>query len=203
MQDSTGNVVDVGPRVPRVHNRFLYWLGRSILRAWGWRIHMRLPDEPRLIVIAAPHTSNWDFVFGIAAILASGLRFNWYAKHTLFTGPWGGFFRAIGGVPVDRSAPGGVVVQTADLFARSEQLMIALAPEGTRSRVTRWKRGFHHIALAARIPVAVGYIDYDRKQVGIEFLFRPTGDWEADMQPVFEFYRHIRAKRPQDFSVET
>jgi len=197
-----GHIVEVGARVPRIHNRFMIALGRSILWLFGWRMDIRLPDEPRLMVIAAPHTSNWDFVFGMATILAAGLRLNWYAKHTLFAGIWGGFFRALGGVPVDRAAPGGVVTQTAALYKQADQLLIGLAPEGTRSQVTRWKRGFHHIALAASIPVVVAYIDYRLKVVGIGFIFRPTADWDADMKPVFNFYRGITPKRPQDFSVE-
>lgn len=195
-------VVEAGPSVPRAPGAFKYWLGRSILRAAGWSIDVRLPDEPKLIVIAAPHSSNWDFVYGVAAIFVTQLRFNLFAKHTLFEGPLGWLFRAVGGIPVDRSAPGGMVAETVRIIRSREQLLLALTPEGTRSRVTPWKRGFWHIAQAAEIPVAVAYIDYRRKKAGVEWVFRPTGDWEHDMRPVFEFYRGVGAKIPENFAVE-
>lgn len=197
-----GDVLDIGARVPRTRGGFWSGVGRCILRAYGWRMDIHLPDEPKLMVIAAPHTSNWDFVFGMAAILAARLRINWYAKHSLFTGLWGGFFRMLGGMPVDRGAPGGVVAQTAAFYGQTDQMLIALAPEGTRSRVTRWKRGFHHIALAAGVPVVIAYIDYRNRTVGTRFWFRPTADWDADMRPVFEFYRGITPKKPENFATE-
>lgn len=163
---------------------------------------MRLPDEPKMIVIAAPHSSNWDFVYGVAAIFVTQLHFNLFAKHTLFEGPLGWMFRAVGGIPVDRSAPGGLVAETVRVFESRPQLLLALTPEGTRSRITPWKRGFWHMAQAANVPVAVAYIDYRRRKVGIEMVFRPTDDWEADMRPVFAFYRTVGAKRPENFAVE-
>jgi 1-acyl-sn-glycerol-3-phosphate acyltransferase len=196
------DVIEIGARVPRRRNRFLYHLGGTILRAWGWRLNMHFPDEPRLMVIAAPHTSNWDFVFGIAAILRSQIALHWYAKHTLFTGVWDRFFRALGGFPVDRTAPGGIVAQTAAVYASQPQFMVGITPEGTRSRVVHWKRGFYYIAQAARVPVLVGYIDYAKKEVGTTVTFVPTGDWDADMKPVFEFYRSITPKTPANYAAD-
>ncbi|PPE72407.1 glycerol acyltransferase [Solimonas fluminis] len=195
-------IVEAGPSVPRAPNAFRYWVGRSILTLTGWSVDVRLPDEPKLIIIAAPHSSNWDFVYGLAAIFVTQLHFNFFGKHTLFKGPLGGLFRRVGGIPVDRTAPGGLVAETVRIFESRPQLLLALTPEGTRSRVTVWKRGFWHMAQAANVPVAVAYIDYKRKKAGIEWLFRPTGNWEADMRPVFEFYRTVGAKRPDNFAVE-
>ncbi|MDD3765238.1 MAG: lysophospholipid acyltransferase family protein [Nevskiales bacterium] len=195
--------IEIGATIPRWHNRFLYWLGRTILRSAGWRIDVRLPDLPKMVIIAAPHTSNWDFVFGMAAVLTLQVRLHWYAKHTLFQGWYGGFFRWLGGLPVDRSAPGGVVEQTTRAFAERPQLIIAIAPEGTRSRRERWKHGFYHMARGANVPVVAAYIDYRRREVGIGPVFTPTGDWAADMKPVFDFYRGIQPRRPGNFAIET
>lgn len=194
--------LDIGPSIPRWRNRPLYALGWCVLRAAGWRVQVRLPDAPRYMLILAPHTSNWDFVFGMAAVLLIQVRVNFIGKHTLFRGPQGWLFRALGGRPVDRSAPGGVVQQTIDTFRRHERMIIALAPEGTRARREHWKRGFYHIATGAQVPIAVAYLDYARREIGIGPIFMPTGDWATDMQPVFDFYRGITAKRPENFAVE-
>lgn len=194
--------IEIGAAVPRRRNAALYWLGRAVLALGGWRLDVRLPDIPKMVLIAAPHTSNWDFVFGMAAVLKLQVDLHWYAKHTLFKTVLGPFFRWLGGLPVDRSAPGGVVRETARAFAEREQLIIALAPEGTRSHRTQWKRGFYHMATAAQVPIVVAYIDYKRKLVGIGPMFTPSGDWAHDMKPVFEFYRGMHAKRPEHFAVE-
>jgi 1-acyl-sn-glycerol-3-phosphate acyltransferase len=194
--------IELGASVPRRRNRFLHWLGSSILRIMGWRIDVVLPNHPKLIVILAPHTSNWDFVVGMAAILKIQARFNFYGKHQVFEPPFGFFFRWLGGMPVDRSAPGGVVEQTTRAFREHEQLIIALAPEGTRSLRTHWKRGFYHMANAAQVPVVCAYLDFRRRLVGVGPVFTPTGDWDRDMKPVFDFYRGIVPKRPEHFAVE-
>ena len=173
-----------------------------MLAVTGWRLDVRLPDVPKMVLIAAPHTSNWDFVFGMAAVLKLQIALHWYAKHTLFKTALGPLFRWLGGLPVDRSAPGGIVRQTASAFAERTQLIIALAPEGTRARRKEWKRGFYHMATMAQVPIVVAYIDYGRKLIGTGPVFMPSGNWAQDMKPVFEFYRSIRAKHPQLFAVE-
>lgn len=120
--------IEIGRRVPRRRFGLLRPIGRAVLALGGWTVDVRFPDAPKLVVIAAPHTSNWDFVWGIAAIFLLELDIHWYAKHTLFAGIWGRLFRAVGGVPVDRRAPGGIVEETARAFAAREQLLIAIAP---------------------------------------------------------------------------
>lgn len=193
--------IDIGAAVARRRRPLLRRIGQAVLRIGGWRLDIRVPDEARLVVIAAPHTSNWDFVFGLAAVLALELDLHWFAKHTLFKGPWGGMFRALGGIAIDRSAPGGVVRQTVQTFADSEHLIIGLAPEGTRAHVAQWKRGFYHLAEAAQVPVLPAYIDYRRKVVGTAPAFRPSGDWDRDMAPVFAMYRGVTAKKPENFGI--
>ncbi|MEQ1438788.1 lysophospholipid acyltransferase family protein [Fontimonas sp. SYSU GA230001] len=194
--------IAIGPSVPRRSNRFLRWLGGTILRLAGWRLDVRLPDHPRMVIIAAPHTSNWDFVYGMAAVLKLEVDLHWYGKHTLFASALGPLLRWLGGLPVDRGAPGGVVQQTAQAFKERAQLIIALAPEGTRAHRAQWKRGFYYMARAADVPVVSAYIDYARKEIGIGPVFTPTGDWDRDMKPVFDFYRGVTAKHPQNFAVE-
>ncbi len=194
--------IEIGDSIPRWPSRFRLAVGWAVLRAFGWRVNVRIPDLPQMVVIAAPHTSNWDFVFGMAAILRLQVRINFIGKHTLFEGWKGRFFRYLGGYPVDRSAPGGVVQQTVDTFARTPRMVLAIAPEGTRSRREQWKRGFYHIAHGAQIPVLVAYIDYRRKEVGASMLFKPSGDWQRDMKPVFAFYRSVGAHTPDNFAVE-
>ncbi|WP_028081382.1 lysophospholipid acyltransferase family protein [Solimonas soli] len=195
------DVIEIGASVPRHRRPLLRIAGRCVLRAGGWRLQVRIPDQPKLIVIAAPHTSNWDFVFGLAAVLALELELHWFGKHTIFKGPWGRMFRALGGIAIDRGAAGGVVRQTARTFGECEQLVIGLAPEGTRTRVARWKRGFYHMASEAGVPVLVAGIDYREKRVLTGPMFKPSGDWDADMAPVFAFYRGVAAKRPENFAM--
>lgn len=196
------HIIDIGAGVPRWHNRFLHWLGRSILELNGWRVNVRIPDLSKAVVILAPHTSNWDFVFGMAAALTVQIRINYFGKHTLFEGPLGWLFRGLGGYPVRRDAPGGVVQQAIETFHDQESLILALAPEGTRSRRWPWKRGFYHMAVGAGVPIAVAYIDYRRKEVGIHTVFQPSGDWDRDMAPVFAFYRGTTPKIPQNFAID-
>lgn len=195
--------IDIGPQIPRRRSRALLALGWCILRAFGWRVDVRLPDAPKYLVIAAPHTSNWDFVFGMAAVLRLQIHLSFIGKHTLFDKPLlGALLRGLGGHPVDRSRPGGIVQQTVEMFARHEHIVFALAPEGTRSHYAPWRRGFYHMALGAGVPVVAAYIDYGRRTVGIGPVFRPTGDWAADMKPVFDFYRTVQPKRPENFATD-
>lgn len=188
--------------MPRRQSRALVWIGSTVLRLAGWRLDVVVPDVPKLLIIVAPHTSNWDFVFGMATLLRLQLKVNWFGKHTIFFGPLGWLWRKLGGKPIDRSGAGGVVAQSAATFRDSPELLIGLAPEGTRSRVGKWKRGFYHIAQAAEVPVLVAYIDYQRKCIGTGPLIHCTGDWDSDMREVFAFYRGIHAKYPALFATE-
>jgi len=144
----------MGPSVPRRG----WWLGRAIGRAvmWaaGWSFAGSIPDLPKAVIIVAPHTSNWDFVIGAAGMLALDLDLRFLGKHTLFRGPMGVLMRILGGIPVDRAQPGGgVVAEMGKRFKNSDHLLLALAPEGTRGEVTRWKTGFHHGLRTAADPI--------------------------------------------------
>ena len=162
---------------------------------------MEFPDTKKYIVVAAPHTSNWDFPLTILAASAINLKINWLGKHSMFRWPFGSFFRAIGGVSVHRDGGKNYMQQMADLFDRSEQLILALAPEGTRSKTDHWKTGFHYIARAANVPIAMGYMDYENKRVGIGGTLYPGDDIEADFDQIRQFYKNIRGKNPENTSL--
>ena len=153
-----------------------------------------------MVVIAAPHTSNWDFIVGIAMKLALGLDARWIGKHTIFRPPFGALMRRLGGIPVDRSARRGVVAQMIAIFERHDRLVVGIAPEGTRQRVTTWKTGFYRIARGAGVPILPAYFDYARKRVGVADLFHPTGDLEADLRALYAVYRDKTPKKPGQFA---
>lgn len=190
----------IGASVPRTQRPFRRWLGRTVLAHYGWTLDMQLPDEPQLVVLAAPHTSNWDFVFAVATIFALDLRIALMAKHTLFRWPFGAFFRWAGLIPVNRSAPQGAVGEMTRAFAQNPQLVIGLAPEGTRRRVEKWKSGFWQIARAAQVPIACAYLDYERKVAGANLVLRPSDDYEADLARIREYYRHVKPHTSSNFA---
>lgn len=167
------------------------------LKMIGWRKEGSLPDIPKYVVILAPHTSNWDFPIGLAMIFALKLRGYWLGKDGLFRWPFHGFFRWLGGIPLDRSRSSDVVAQMVQLFKERAKLTMVLAPEGTRKKVTYWKSGFYHIARGANVPIVLAFLDYLRKAGGIGPVFNPTGDIEADMEYIRAFYAAMTGKHPE------
>jgi 1-acyl-sn-glycerol-3-phosphate acyltransferase len=195
------HVIEVGPRVPRWGNAFLAALGRAILRVLGWRVELRIPDHPKMVMIGVPHTSNWDFVVGIAAIFAMRVRVRWWVKHTVYVRPWRGIVDWLGGIPINRKAAHGIIDQTIDAFARESTLVLGLTPEGTRGRTEQWKRGFYHVAVRAKVPIVLAWFDYRNKVVGAGPTFWPTGDYAADTAKMLEFYRtHAFPRHAQNYS---
>jgi len=176
-------------------------LSMWILTALGWELHADFPDLKKYVIIAAPHTSNWDFPLGILLVKALKMDVNWLGKHTIFRWPFGVLFRALGGTPVDRTQSLNVIQQTTDLFKQADTLVFALAPEGTRSKTDHWKTGFYHIAMAANVPIALGYLDFGRKQVGVSDTFYPSGDIEADFKWLAEYYEDKHGKNPENTSL--
>jgi 1-acyl-sn-glycerol-3-phosphate acyltransferase len=167
----------------------------------GWTIQAELPDVKKYVTIAAPHTSNWDFPLGILAAKAIKLKVHWMGKHTLFRWPYGWFFRAIGGTPVHRDGGGNYISQMVALFENSEQLALALAPEGTRGKTDHWKTGFYYIARAANVPILMAYLDFGNKQVGVGDLFYPGDDIDADFAQIRQFYKNRQGKNPENASL--
>lgn len=184
------------PNAPRVKpNALLRWLGRAILRMGGWRMVGRFPDIPKLVLIGAPHSSNWDGVWGFAAKMAMGLDIKILGKDSLFRVPLlGAALRHLGVIPVDRSAAQGVVEQAAAMIAQAEKFWFGLAPEGTRKPVDRWKPGFWRIAKAADVPVLPAYFHYPEKIIGIGEPFRLSDDMNADITRIRTWYRPWQGK---------
>ena len=179
-------------------------LSGAILGMFGWTVSVTVPDYPKCIICVAPHTSNWDFVLGKLAYASVGRKAGFLMKDTWFFWPLGPIFRAIGGIPVPRrkKSERSLTDILVEKFNDSAKLTLAITPEGTRSRTNSWRTGFLHIALQAGVPIALGVIDYGSKRILIEHTFRPTGDVEADMRAVKDFYRPFKGKYPEKFSTE-
>jgi 1-acyl-sn-glycerol-3-phosphate acyltransferase len=187
--------------IPRL-NRLAAWLAQGALRLVGWRIEGRLPDTPRYVAIGAPHTSFWDLpIFLLAAIAVSQgftlMKFAWIGKQSAFVGPLGAMFRGLGGIPVNRLAGHHVVKPVLHAFQANEKLALILAPEGTRKKVDYWKPGFYYIARLVHVPIVCGFIDYKRRVVGVGPEVVPSGDLEADMRVIHDFYINVTGRHPE------
>lgn len=201
-----GDASPGAPRVPRIPPGVPHrdsavgrTLGGAVLRLLGWRVLGNIPDLPKMILAVAPHTSNWDFVVGFSAYLALDFTANWFGKHTIFVGPFGALFRHFGGIPIRRetSAASQVVDQYAEAFASRRQLVLALAPEGTRKKVAEWKSGFYRIAVRAQVPIVPVGFDFRRRCILIGTPFQPSGDWDAEKGGIRALYAGVAARHPE------
>ena len=172
------------------------WLGKLCLRLFGWRFRMEAPELTQSVIIAAPHTSNWDFVFLLAAAWSEGIPIFWLGKKELFRAPFGGIMRALGGIAVNRSEHTNLVQQVAERYAAGAPLNIVIPPSGTRGKADHWRSGYYWIAHAAGVPVVCGYLDYEKKEAGLGYTFTPSGSPADDMDPVREFYEPITGRYP-------
>jgi 1-acyl-sn-glycerol-3-phosphate acyltransferase len=170
------------------------------LRAAGWRFEGPLPDAPKYVALAFPHTSNWDGLLLLAMARSAGLSMSWMIKSDWFRGPMGPILRSSGAIAVDRSKSHNVVEQMVAEFGRHDRLVLVVPPEGTRSRSEHWRSGFYHIALGAGVPVVPGYLDYGRKRCGLGEPIELTGDAVADMDHIRAFYARVEptGHNPQD-----
>jgi len=184
----------VGRDVPRRNSRLMRAFGRGLLAALRWRIEGDIPDLRKFVIAVAPHTSNWDFVVGAAAMFALDLRLSFIGKHTLFAGPFGGVLRWMGGIPVDRTSPHGIVGDSVRAFESSDRRVLAIAPQGTRKPVPRFKSGFLHIAKGAGVPVLLASLDYAARCLRIGPLFEPGEDVEADRARIEAFFATVRGR---------
>lgn len=181
-------------------NVMLRRLALSLMWVFRWRIEGELPDTPKYVLIAAPHTSNWDLPIMLSLAFAFRTRLFWMGKDTLFRRPFGAVMRWLGGIPIDRSKAHNVVEQSAEHFRKTESLVMVVPPEGTRQKVRYWKTGFYRIAESARVPIVLGFLDYRRKVGGIGPVVVPTGDIEADMKKIRAFYADITGKYSAQFN---
>ncbi len=182
---------------PRRASPFVALVGRVVFRLLGWKCKGETPTANKYVILAAPHTSNWDGFFLILAAAMLKLDFSFFGKDTLFKGPLGWFLRSVGGIPLDRSRHQSFVAQAVSWFESHERFALGVAPEGTRQFTPGWRRGFYYIALQAKVPIVMGYIDYAKKEGGIlpEVLI-PCGDIERDFETLARLYGPLTARHP-------
>ena len=191
----TAPLPDLGDRVPSRGGVFRRAIGRSMLKLAGWSFEGGLPNLPKFVIAVAPHTSNWDFVVGVFARQAIALQARFLGKDTLFRPPLGWLMRWLGGTPVRRDISTGLVEQVATAMAREEQFVLAIAPEGTRKRVTKWRTGFYHIAREAGVPIALVTFDYAHKRIVAAPPMLPSGNVEGDLAEMQAFVQRTTPKK--------
>ena len=173
------------------------------LKLLGWKTTGEIPrDLKKCVMIAAPHTSNWDLPFMLMIAFVFRTPIYWMGKEQIFKAPFKGLMMWMGGVPVDRSKANNMVQASIDAINSNERLFLIVPPEGTRSKVTYWKTGFYHIAHGAQVPVLMGYLDFQRKQGGILGTYQTTGDVDADMEAIKAYYAPIKGKKADQFHSE-
>ncbi len=173
-----------------------YSIGRMWMALTGWKVIGEVPSGSKFVLVGAPHTSNWDFPFAIAAFFVYRIKIHWMGKDSLFRWPYGWLFRLLGGIPIDRSHHQGVVNQVADTFKHRDELIIVIAAKGTRKKTEYWKSGFYWIAHSAQVPILCGYLDYKNKKTCIGLSFMPSGDVKQDMEKIRAFFGELHGKRP-------
>lgn len=163
-------------------------IAKFILKLSGWTILGRLPTEQKMVIIGAPHTTNWDFPLSLLALSGLGLKFSWVGKHTLFNPPFGFLFRALGGISVNRKNRSTFLQDMAKEFAARQSLVLAIAPEGTRGKTDHWKGGFYNIAAIANVPICLGFVDYKNRTIGLGPTVVTCGDIVEDFVTIKQFY---------------
>ncbi|WP_052594476.1 1-acyl-sn-glycerol-3-phosphate acyltransferase [Aureispira sp. CCB-QB1] len=185
-------------------------IGKIVIKILGWKIDPNTPKElfEKCVVIAAPHTSNWDYPIAVYSMAALGVNLRYTIKKDWMKFPYGGFFKLMGGIGVDRSIPNNrhqrmnLVSAIANLFKKHDQLAVIVQAEGTRALQKKWKTGFYYIALEANVPIALGYLDYQKKVSGIGKMIYPTGDIHRDMSEIMDFYKNITPKFSDKFALD-
>lgn len=181
-------------------SQFFQTLGRLMARMMGWTVRVNLPDDPKMVLVFFPHTSNMDVIVAIPAAFSIGLKPNWLVKDEITRGPFKPLMDRIGAIPINRHIKENKVEQIANAIREADNVMLALSPEGTRSRTDFWRSGFYHIARLAEVPIHFAYIDYPSKTIGAEPGFVPTVDMNADMERIRSFYADKRGKFPEKAS---
>lgn len=182
-------------------NTFLRGLSLAILRLSGWRVEGSLPPHAaKSVLIAAPHTSNWDLPYTLMLAFVLRLRVYWIGKQSLFRAPFGGVMRWLGGIPVNRDQANNLVTSSAQAMRKAHgPIQLIVPPEGTRGKTRHWKTGFYFIARQAGVPIVLAFVDYERKVGGLGPVFNPTGDLEQDMRAIKAFYAPIKGKNAAQF----
>jgi 1-acyl-sn-glycerol-3-phosphate acyltransferase len=189
-------VQPLGDAAPKRGNKVTRWLGRITLALFGWQIVGQAPNLPKYVAIGAPHTSNWDFPIGMLLFIALGLRVSWMGKDSFVNGPLKRVWHWMGGVPINRRAAHGVVDQMIDAFNNRDKFVLGITPEGTRSKVAKWKSGFYHIAQGAGVPIFPIELDYKVKQIRLHPIVIPNGELAVDLPNIQAIYANANPKRP-------
>ena len=177
------------------------WWGKTLLRIFGWKVEGAVPDDlKRMVMVAAPHTSNWDYPIAILAFMVIGIRMRYFIKDTYTKPPLGFIFKALGAIGVNRSRRSNLTQYAVELLNESEEMVILVPAEGTRGRVEKWKTGFYHIAIEAKVPIVLGYVNYENKIAGIGPVYYPTGDFETDMNHIQQFYEDKAGRFPDQYN---
>lgn len=175
----------------RIFIRFIFWL-------FGWKIDPRSPQGiKKCVVVVGPHTSNWDFIIGRMAFRTYGVRARFLIKKEAFVPVFGSILRSLGGIPVDRKKHNNLTEQAVKLFKESESLFLVFTPEGTRSYNPKWKKGFYYIAVEAKVPIYIAYMDYEKRIGGFHSRFDPTGNVDEDIQYIKSILRQYKGKYPE------
>jgi len=187
-----------------VVNTGLRALSRWVLRAKGWQVLGALPAQtPKCVLIAAPHTSNWDLPYTLMVAFCLGLNIHWMGKASIFRWPFGPLMRWLGGIAVDRSQNTNLVAASAAAIRNADgPLQLVVPPEGTRGKTRHWKTGFYFIALQAKVPIVLAYMDYECRTSGLGPVFEPTGDVDADMAAIKRFYAPFKGRNASSFAVD-
>lgn len=180
----------------------LQFLGKLVLSIFGWRVKGSISEDfsnQKLVVIVAPHTSNWDGIFGVATVAGLDAKITFIGKHTAFRYGLGAFLRYMGGIPVDRSKPGGIIRDAIDQIKKIDGSLIAMSPEGTRSKVKEWKTGFLRIAKELNTKIIPASLDFAKKEILLGKAFVPSGNNEEDIRALKEYYSVFTAKHPEKY----
>jgi hypothetical protein len=192
------SITDNTNSLPKGGNKFTGWLGDSLLSVTGWKLEGKLPQHPKLVLAVAPHTSNWDFFLGVALLFSLRIKIRFLGKHSIFVPVVKQLLELIGGIPVDRKSAQGIVDQVVTQFSAQHKMILAIAPEGTRSPKFPWKTGFLAIAHQAKAHVVLIGFDFARKRIVFGPVFLSDGNFDDEMQKVYRFFSTITAKYPEN-----
>lgn len=184
-----------------VVNTLFRAMSKGFLKATGWTVEGSLPPSAtKSVLIAAPHTSNWDLPYTLMVAFSLRLNIYWMGKQSIFRWPFGGLMKWLGGIPVNREQSTNLVSASAQAIQDAPgSLQLVVPPEGTRSKTRYWKTGFYYIALGAKVPIVMAYMDYAHKRSGLGPIFEPTGDVEQDMTAIKAFYAPFKGKNAGQF----
>ena len=185
-------------------NTLLRAFSVNFLRITGWTVEGSLPfGASKSVLIAAPHTSNWDLPYTLMVAFALRLNIYWMGKAQIFRPPFRGLMMWLGGIPVQRETANNLVAASAAAITKADgPLQLIVPPEGTRSKVRQWKTGFYYIAVSAQVPIVLAYMDYDKKISGLGAIFQPSGDIDADMAAIKAFYAPFKGRNASQFHAD-